>query len=277
MTLSTQPTASSPRRRPTAGAAGARATAVTVAVAAAVAVGGALPAQAARHAPCPTGGTTLVRGVYGGENLRLYRTGATLAVCVRTPGERRVRRTLGPWTRTTRVAVGGGSVAWTTARDGAAGRVDAVATIDVRTGRRWLRSLHAVPATGPSVPATDDRVLRIDTNGLATVWVTAGGAIGTAVVAVDDAPLSDPGLEASTLYGDGAPSRPYRAGRVFALGTAGAEAAPAVARGVRFFEGGDSDSCGGLITRSVEIPAFGTRRETSFVSSSFDVEPSPGC
>lgn len=276
MTLPAHATACSPRRRPPAGTAVGRVAAV-VAVAVAVVLGGARPAAAARHAPCPTGGTTLARGVYGGENLRLSRTGATLAVCVRTPGERRVRRTLGPWTPATRFAVGGGSVAWTTARSTPAGRVDAVATIDVRTGRRWLRSPHAVPASGPSAPAADDRVLRIDTNGLATVWVTAGGAIGTAVVGVDDTPLSTPDLEASTLYGDGAPSRPYRAGRIFALGTAGPAAAPAVARGVHFFEGGDSDSCGGLITRSVEVPAFGARPETSFVYASFDVEPSAGC
>lgn len=236
------------------------------------------PASAARHAPCPTDGTTLDRGVSSGYNVRVYRTGDVPRVCQREPGRRRTRRVLGRWTPATKLDVGGGSVAWTTRRSTPTGPADAVSTTDIATGRRWLRTLRATPAAGPTAPAGDDRVLRIDTNGRATVWVTAAGAIGVAVVGVDTTPVSTaPELEASTLYGDGAPSRPYREGRVFALGTAGPADALAVARGVYFFEGGDSDECGGLITNSVEIPPFGARPKTSFVYSSYDVEPAEGC
>jgi hypothetical protein len=226
------------------------------------------PATAARHAPCPTTGTTLARVT--APNLRVYRQGTALKACLRKPGTRRTVRTLGPWVAGTRVAAGGGAVAWTTPRPApGGGTVDGLATEDVRTGRRWLKTVRAVPATSATTPAADDRVLGLLTDGRATAWVTARGVVAAALRALPEEP--------TTLYGEGLPgTEPFHVGRRFALGDAGPEAAPAVAAGLRLATGGDGDECGGTIDFQVRVPAFGGRPETIFRYASESYERTTG-
>lgn len=240
-----------PRRR-------ARRTAVALAAtgAALVAAGAAAgPAAAARHAPCPTTGTTLART--SAPNLRVYRQGTALKACLRRPGTRRTVRTLGSWTAGARVAAGAGTVAWTTPRPATGGPVDGLTTEDVRSGRRWLRTVRAVPAASLTAPADDDRVLALVTDARATAWVTARGVVAAALRALPEDP--------ATLYGAGLPgTEPFHVGRRFALGDAGPAAAPAVARDLRLAVGGDGDECGGVDDYQVRIPAFADRPETIF-------------
>lgn len=220
------------------------------------------PASAARHAPCPTAGTTLAR--VSAPNLRVYRQGTTMKACLRKPGTRRTVRTLGPWVAGTRVAAGGGAVAWTVPRpaDGG-GTVDGLTTADVRTGRRWLQTVRAAPATSATTPAADDRVLTLLTDGRATAWVTARGVIAAAIRALPEEP--------ATLYGAGLPgTEPFRVGRRFALGDAGPVAATAVAKGLTLTVGGEGDECGGTDEYQARIPAFGDRPETIFRYASVD-------
>jgi hypothetical protein len=217
-------------------------------------------ASAARHAPCPTSGTTIAKGT--APNVRVWRQGSTLKACTRKPGQRRYVRTLGSWSSATKVAVGEGNVAWTTSRATIDGDVDTVRTVDVRTGARWVGASHAAPAPDATTPATDDRVLRLLVDRRVTTWVTARGPIAAVVRKLDPA---------TTLYGDGLPgSVPFHVGRTFALGDAGPAQAPAVAKGLAFGTGGDGDECGGTNDYQVRIPAFGTRPATIFLYASED-------
>lgn len=229
---------------------------------------GAGPAAAAtKHAPCPTGGKTIARDI--GPNLRVYREGTTMKACTRKTGQRRYVRTLGPWTSQTMVATGAGSVAWTTVRTTEAGPVDAVASIDVRTGRRWLQTSRAAVAPDATTPAVDDRVLRLLTSGRATTWVTSRGVVAAAVRSFDD--------EMPTFYGAGVPgSVPFHAGRRFFLGDAGPGAAAATAKDLRLDIGGGGDECGGTAEYEVEVPAFGTRPDMTFSYWSEDYS-NPNC
>ncbi len=218
-------------------------------------------ASAAKHAPCPTGGTTLAKST--NPNVRVWRQGTTLKACTRKPGQRRYVRTLGPWSSATTIAVGEGNVAWTQSRAGADGPVDTVRTVDVRTGARWVSTSHAVPAPDAATPASDDRVLRLLVDRRVTTWVTARGAIAAVVRKLDP--------EASTLYGEGLPGAvPFHVGRTFALGDAGPAQAAAVAKGLALGTGGDGDECGGTTDYQVRIPAFGTRPATIFLYASED-------
>jgi hypothetical protein len=219
-------------------------------------------ASAAKHTPCPTGGKTIAKAT--GPNLRVWREGTTMKACTRKPGQRRYVRTLGPWSTSTKVAVGEGNVAWTTTgQSDVNGLVDQLATKDVRTGATWFSTLRAAPATDASTPASDDRVLNLVTDSRATAWVTSRGVIAAAVRKID--------TEATTLYGEGMPGAvPFHVGRVFALGVAGPENAAAVAQGLKITYGGDGDECGGVTDYQVRIPAFGTRKESTFVYASED-------
>lgn len=235
--------------------------------AALLATAGATPAQAAKHTPCPTGGKTLAKDV--GPNLRVWREGTTLKACSRETGKRRYVRTLGTWSSATKVATGDGAVAWTTSRPSDAGPVDAIATIDVRSGTRWLSTKRAAVAQSATVPAADDRVLRLVTSGLGTAWVTSRGVIGAAVRTVDE--------ESSTYYGAGVPgTEPFRAGRRFFLGDAGPAGAAAVAKGLRLDVGGEGDECGGTAAYEVEVPAFADRPAMTFWYASRDYQ-NPAC
>jgi hypothetical protein len=246
-----------------------RSAALALAVGAALLAGPATgTAAAAKHTPCPTTGTTVVKDT--NPNVRVYRTGGTLKACLRRPGQRRYVRTLGPWSSATQVAVDEGNVAWTTRRPSeGVGPVDALATVDVRTGGRWLSTVRAAPATDAATPAKDDRVLRLITDDKATAWVTAGGVVAAAVRKVD--------TESTTLYGEGLPgSVPFHVGRRFALGVAPPAEAPAVAKGLAFSVGGDGDECGGTNDFQVRIPAFGGRPDTIFIYASEDYTSTSG-
>lgn len=227
---------------------------------------GTAAAAKARHAPCPTAGRTLARDF--GPNLRVWRQGSTMKACSRVPGERRRVRTLGPWTSATKVATGSGAVAWTTASQTDAGLlVDAVSTVDVPSGRRWLQTSRAAVAPAAGVPASEDRVLRLITNDVGTGWVTSRGIVALAVRTVDD--------DASTGLGDDAPGLPYRSGRRYFLGDAGPANAAAVAKGLDIRSGGERDDCGGDDVFSLQIPGFGTRPDTAFVFAVVPVAPDP--
>lgn len=246
-----------------------RTSVLTLALGAALLAGpGVGSAAAAKHTPCPTAGTTVVKDA--SPNVRVYRSGATLKACLRRPGQRRYVRTLGPWSSATQVAVDAGNVAWTTRRTRPdLGPVDDVATVDVRSGRRWLSTVRAAPATDAGAPASDDRVLRLLTDDRATAWVTARGVVATAVRTFDE--------ETSTLYGEGLPgSVPFHVGRRFVLGVATPAEAPAVAKGLALFVGGEGDECGGTNEYQVRVPAFGTRPSTIFVYASESYEKTTG-
>lgn len=218
-------------------------------------------AAAVKHTPCPTSGTTLAKDV--SPNLRVWREGTTLKACTRRAGQRRYLRTLGTWSTDTRIATGAGTVAWTTARSTDAGTVDGITTQDVRTGRRWLRTIRAIPAAAADVPAADDRVLRLVTDDMATAWVTARGVIGAAVATYDD--------EATTMYGAGVPGTvPFHVGRRFVLGDAGPADAASVAARLKLTVGGDGDECGGTDDFQVAVPSYGTRPDLVFVYRSRD-------
>lgn len=232
-----------------------------------LAAAGATPAQAAKHTPCPTGGRTIAKDV--GPNLRVWREGTTLRACSRETGERRFVRTLGTWSRATKVATGEGAVAWTTSRTTDAGPVDAITTIDVRSGRRWLSTKRAAVAQSTTVPAADDRVLKVLTSGYGTAWVTSRGVIGAAVRTVDD--------ESTTYYGEGVPgSEPFHVGRRFFLGDAGPAGAAALAKGLRLDVGGEGDECGGTAAYEVEVPAFADRPAMTFSYALRDYQ-NPAC
>jgi hypothetical protein len=213
------------------------------------------PADAAvRHAPCPTAGRTLATD--DSPNLRVWREGTTMKACSRWPGERRHVRVLGPWSPATTVATGDGAVAWTTrARTDAGVRLDELTTVDVPSGRRWLRTSRAAVAR-EGVPATEDRVVRLVTTDLATAWVTSRGVVAVAVDQLDEA--------ATTGYPEGAPADLHRSGRRYFLGDAGSADAVAVARGLRFVVGGRHDGCGGSYVHRLRVPAFADRPATSF-------------
>ncbi|MDO9408413.1 hypothetical protein [Patulibacter sp.] len=224
-------------------------------------------AAAAKHAPCPTTGTTLVKAT--GPNVRVWREGATLKACTRKAGQRRYLRTLGSWSTATKVAVGGTSVAWTTPTGTAEAPTDRLATRDVRTGRTWLSTVRAVPAASASTPAADDVVLRLLTDGRVTTWVTGRGVVAAAVRTYDD--------EATTMYGEGHPGTvPFHVGRRFVLGDAGPAQAASVASRLELSVGGDGDECGGTDDYRVTVPAFGDRQQLWFVYASESYER-PDC
>ncbi|WP_026909443.1 hypothetical protein [Patulibacter minatonensis] len=215
----------------------------------------ATPAGAAvRPAPCPTVGRTLAKDT--APNLRVWREGTTMKACTRGSGERRHVRVLGPWSPATQVAVGDGTVAWTTATRSDAGvPSDRIDTVDVASGRRWLRTSRAAVAR-EGVAAAEDRVVRLLTTDLGTAWVTARGVVGLAVESVDE--------PATSFYADGAPADVHRSGRQYFLGDAGPTDAATVARGLRFVVGGEHDGCGGSFVHRLRVPAFGGRPVASF-------------
>lgn len=232
---------------------------------------GVAPAAAAsRHAPCPTSGTTLTTS--GAPNVRVWREGSTLRACTRVPGQRRYVRALGTWSPSTKVYASARNVAWTTERATPAGPVDAVRTIDVRTGASWLKTIHAAVAPDAATPASDDRVLRLVTDDTATTWVTARGVVAAAVRKLDP---EQPGI----LYGEGlAGTAPYRAGRRFFLGDAGPANAPAVAAGLALDQSSEGDECGGTTDYRVTLPAWDARPATIFAYKSQDyVSPYDYC
>lgn len=222
---------------------------------------GAAPAAAAKkHAPCPKAGTTLTTS--GSPNVRVWRAGTALRACTRAPGQRRYVRTLGTWSPSTKVYASARNVAWTTERTSPAGPVDAVRTVDVRTGASWLSTVHAALAPDAATPASDDRVLRLITDDTATTWVTARGIVAVAVRKID---AEQPG----TLYGEGLTgTTPYRVGRRFFLGNAGPANAPAVAAGLALEQSSEGDECGGTTDYRVSIPAWDARPATVFAYKS---------
>ncbi|MEV4422589.1 hypothetical protein AB0L40_21815 [Patulibacter sp. NPDC049589] len=236
---------------------------LTVALGAALLAGpGAGSAAAAKHTPCPTTGKTIVKAT--SPNLRVWREGTTLKACTRKPGQRRYVRTLGTWSTATTVAAGAGNVAWTTARTTEAGMVDALATVDVRTGSKWLNTTHAAVAPDAATPASDDRVLRLLTDDKATTWVTSRGIVAANLrkIAGDERP---------TYYGAGVPgTEPFHVGRRYFLGDTTPAEAAAVAKGLAFYVGGDGDECGGVDDFSVRVPAWGLRPEMTFIYRSQD-------
>jgi hypothetical protein len=161
-------------------------------------------------------------------------------------------------------------VAWTTPRPAeGGGTVDGLTAQDVRTGRRWLQTVRAAPATSPTAPAADDRVLALRTDGRAAAWVTERGVVAAALRALPE--------ESATLYGEGLPgTEPFHVGRRFALGDAGPVEAAAVAAGLRLTVGGDGDECGGTAEYQARIPAFGGRPETIFRYASESYERTTG-
>lgn len=236
---------------------------LTAALGAALLAGpGADVASAAKHTPCPTGGKTIATAT--GPNLRVWREGTTMKACTRNPGQRRYVRTLGPWSSSTKVDVEEGNVAWTTtSQSDEHGLVDAITTEDVRTGSTWLKTLHAAPAIDATTPASDDRVLSLITDSRATAWVTSRGVIATAVRKID--------TEAATLYGEGMPGVvPFHVGKTYVLGVAGPGDAAVVAKNLGLTTGGDGDECGGVTDYQVHVPAFGTRKVSTFVYASED-------
>lgn len=221
---------------------------------------------AARPAPCPTVGTTLARDV--APNLRVWREGTALKACVRRAGERRTVRSLGVWTSGTKVATGRGTVSWTsTGQSDLHGLVDAIATVDVRSGTRWFQTARAALAPDVATPAGDDRVLRVITNDRATAWVTARGVVGAALRRVDADALAEwsPG------------EVPYHVGRRFFLGDAGAPDAAAVAKGLAFDVGGESDECGGTDLFRVRVPGYADTPARAFVYATAPSRTAPGC
>lgn len=227
-------------------------------------VGPAAGVAATAPGSCPTAGTTVARDSAPG--LRVYRQGTMLKACVRPAGKRRVVRTLGVWTSGTKVATGAGTVAWTsTGQSDLHGLVDAIAAVDVRSGRRWFRTDRAALSPDVATPAADDRVLRLITNERATAWVTSRGLVGVALRRVDHAAMEE----------WGATPEPYHVGRRYFLGDAGASDAPAVARGLAFRVGGERDDCGGTDVFSVDVPAFGATPARSFVyaAASAPIDP----
>lgn len=228
---------------------------------------GAGPAQAApRPAPCPASGTTLATG--SSPAVRVWRQGPSVRACARTAGGRRTVRTLGAWSTGTKVAVGGGSVAWTTTvRSDAQGLVDRLATVDVRSGRRWFSTARAALAPDVATPATDDRVLRLITTDRATAWVTARGVVGAAVRRLDRASLEEWG-EADL---------PFHVGRRFFLGDAGVPDAASVARGLAFDVGGERDECGGTDLHVVRVPAYGAVPARAFLLAAVPSPMAPSC
>lgn len=215
-------------------------------------------AAAAKHTPCPTTGTTLAKDV--SPNLRVWREGTTLKACTRVAGRRRYVRTLGPWATDTRIATGAGTVAWTTANPTGTpdGPYDDITTQNIRTGKRWLKTVNAVPAADAGTPAATDRVLKLVTDDMATAWVTERGVIAAAVAVYDD--------EATTMYGEGHPGAvPFHVGRRFFLGDAGPAEAASVADRLKLTVGGDGDECGGVDDFQVAVPSFGTRKDLKFI------------
>jgi hypothetical protein len=240
----------------------------TVATALALLAGPGVPsAAAARHAPSPRTGTTLLRtGPASSPGLRAYRAGSTLKACVRRSGERRLVRTLGAWTPATKVVLGGATLAWTTrstAPDGTAS--DTIRAVSIADLRRTLTVTRTAVATGTATPAAKDTVVRLLTDGLATVWVTTGGRLAAAVALPEHVPAPDPG------------PGPFHAGPFYALGDVAPEDAPSLAAGLRLVDDSETDECGGTLDRYLSIPAVGDRPQGQFRYYREEATPAPGC
>ncbi|MEV4422590.1 hypothetical protein AB0L40_21820 [Patulibacter sp. NPDC049589] len=219
---------------------------------------------ATKHAPCPTTGKTLAKDVF--PNVRVWRQGTTLKACTREPGQRRYVRTLGVWTSGTKIAIGDGNVAWTSTGQTDGGElVDAIATVDVRKGKRWFSTARAALTPDAATPLTDDRVLRLITTYTGTAWVTARGVVNLAARRLDPDAVAD----------DGGTPPPFHQGSRFFLGDAGPSGAAAAAKGIRLTVGGEHDDCGGSDEFKVLVPAIGGQPELGFVYDTRDAVADP--
>lgn len=224
---------------------------------------------AAKTKLCPKAGATIARDQY--KSVRVWRQGGRLRACLRGFEDPRSVRELGPWKPGMQVAIDGdvGTVAWTTPRAAPGGTVDAITTIDLEAGKRWLQTQHAVPATRKRRYA-DDRVLRLVVDDSATAWVTAGGTVAAVVRSVDDefaARLGNSDDDKDVVV------RPV--GRRYLLQDVGPQAAPAVAEGLALTENGETDDCGGETTLFVEYPDPAAARTKVFSYYTEVVVPDP--
>ena len=157
-------------------------------------------------------------------------------------------------------------MAWTTrttAGDGTA--ADTIRSVSIADLRRTLTVTRAAVATSASTPAAKDTVLRLLTDGLATVWVTTQGRLAAAVALPDRVPAPDPG------------PGPFHAGALYALRDVGPEQAPALAGGLRLVDDSETDECGGTLDRYLAIPAVAGAPEGQFRYFREEATPAPGC
>lgn len=228
---------------------------------------GAAPAGAAtaRHAPCPTTGTTLYRtgkGVVPG--LRVYRVGGALRSCTRTPGKRLRIRALGPWTSATKVAVGGALLTWTTRTTGPDGSAaDTIRSTYTATGERGFTIANAAVATSATTPATKDTVVGLQTDGLGTAWVTSQGRLGLRVALPELVPAEDP--------------QPFRDGATYALRDVGPGQASALAAQLSLVDDSETDPCGGVFSHALRIGAVAGAPASSFTYYEEPARASPDC
>jgi hypothetical protein len=137
-----------------------------------------------------------------------------------------------------------------------------VSTADLR---RTLTVTRTAVATSATTPAAKDTVVRLLTDGLATVWVTTHGRLAAAVALPDRVPAPDP-----------APG-PFHAGALYALRDVGPEQASALAAGLRLVDGSETDECGGTLERYLAIPAVAAEPQAVFTYFREEATPAPGC
>jgi hypothetical protein len=248
---------------------GAAAAPVLVATTLALALGPAVAPAAAktRHAPCPTGGTTILRGSkYESLPYRVYHSGPALRICTREVGRRRHVRALGTWTPATKVVVRSAVVAWTTRRTAADGTAaDTIRAADLSDGKRRLTVTSTAVATSATSPATTDTVVKLLTDDLVTVWVTSRGRLAAAV--------RIPSLVPEPYQGPQA----FHAGSIYALGDAGPSQAAALGDGLTFVDDSQTDDCGGTESRFLSIPKLPGFPIQQFNYYRDEVVPGPDC
>lgn len=171
---------------------------------------------------------------------------------------------LGPWSKASRYAFDGGTVAWTVPKTGKHGTEDAVWTAKVTNGAVGLRGVR--PTTGPG-SSTDVRVARLVAKENATAWVTLRGTV-VAALGADETPEA---VGAS----DGLATPFVQKGGRYVVGRWPDVAGTAFAKTLTIEVGdGEGDECGGTNPYSVTVrpvdgePPVGLTAFVGWVSSS---------
>ncbi len=167
---------------------------------------------------------------------RVWHRGATLYACTSVYDIRPRAVRIGRWSRATRVAFDGVSVAWTDRRTIAGARADRVWVADLQDRRRWLPGVRALPAAG-ATPAAEDRVRWLSVYDAGVAWITVTGDLVLGLHDPGDAPKP-----VGPLPGALQPS-----GRLLRVGRWSTPSPAQLAASAQFTETAlDGDECGGI-------------------------------
>lgn len=217
----------------------------------------------------------------------------TLYVCTAYYGDPPVQRTLGPWTKQSKVAFNGSTVLWTVRKkaSGGAPATDLIYAADGPYGV-WLKGVRAV--TGPT-STIDTKVSRLQVFGDSVAWVTTQGEVMMGVKSPNGAEpeavgAGTPGAAAPVVpgvtdiahsaaevlgYPQGLRDPLKPTGKRLLIGRWAALASPEFADTLEMKDaGGDGDECGGVSSVRVTVepvagePRVGATWSTDWSSTS---------